>query len=108
MPFLHWDTDRNRSRMAEVIQQAKDKRLTRLREEADQQRGRTGTSNLRPCLPRVQHTHPDYYKRRGPDADPVPETVEEILWQTIRESRSKDPNGPEARLKANHIFQGVE
>jgi len=108
MPFLHWDTDRNRSRMAEVIQQAKDKRLARLREEEDQQRGRTGTSDLRPCLPRVQHTHPDYYKRRGSDADPVPETVEEILWQKIRESRNEDPKGLGARLKANRIFQGVE
>ena len=108
MPYLHWETDRNRTHMAEVVrmkvdQDAQQNRNTNWNDKARKkvERRPTGPDRQRldvPRLPRPMHTDPDHYKRPSGDADvtPTPETIEGLLWERIREEWDK--NHPESSI----------
>lgn len=81
MPYLHWETDRNRTRMAEAVRKQvdRDTQEDRDKRSKDKSRQRRERGLPLPHLPRPMHTDPDHYKRPKSGADVIPETVEGIL-----------------------------
>ncbi|KAK3329955.1 hypothetical protein B0H66DRAFT_586382 [Apodospora peruviana] len=106
MPYLHWETDRNWARMVEVVQKKLDEHAREhsdglLKERKENQTARKGlTGPHGTCLPRIDHgRHSNYYQVPTKDADATPQTVEDILWQNIRDNRQKQES---EHAKAEH------
>ncbi|KAH8895809.1 hypothetical protein GQ53DRAFT_819781 [Thozetella sp. PMI_491] len=98
MPYLHWDTDRNRSRMADIIEEATEAFERRQREETwkekqERTNHRPATGKwCTPCLPRVSHKdYMDYYPlTKAQKEEAVREVrmarkIEDILWYKVRQ-----------------------
>ena len=116
MPYLHWDTDRNRAKMTEVVRQrtnryVRDSRKTDSETKANDKERRESLHHS--CLPRIRHELPNYYDHDNPQSeDLVPETMEEIIWQKLRNDTNKDAldtaSGSEGTgLENSHILPGV-
>jgi len=99
MPYLHWETDRNRSRMAEVADQIgenRERRLRRKNKEAKAARIKKFLSlaNISPGLPKIVHDFPNYYVDHGDKGGrfATPGKIENILWHVTKESFRRDLN----------------
>ncbi|KAI9685580.1 MAG: hypothetical protein M1822_004438 [Bathelium mastoideum] len=106
MPYLHWETDRNRSRMVEVIdtkrdiheanarerkRERKEKRQTTLRERLNRERQDLPE---KPCLPQIIHNRGAHYRLPQQVWDPhsvVPRGIEDkdVMWQKHKHSREE-------------------
>lgn len=117
MPYLHWETDRNRSRMAEVIDTKTDKHEGKARErkskrKEDRQAKRQGNLSYeerqnpprrrnqddtrnppeRPCLPQIIHNRGTHYRLPGPPGDEryaTPRKIGDVLWQAYKHNREE-------------------
>jgi hypothetical protein len=122
MPFLHWETDRNRTRMVEAIEAKVDAYEDKLRknekaakskrQEIRKRRTRAGQSNdagtfdseEEPIQVPTQSTFP--LSSPIQVADAIPRTIEDLMWQTYRSSRTQDDIDGAQKITNNGAIGG--
>jgi hypothetical protein len=120
MPYLHWETDRNRVRIGEIIEREIDKYYDEEREESDhwkRERKHFRRFLRETCLPRIRHDYPNNPScsaslgKLGADIDATPRTLEDVVWRKIRtdrEERERAGDGHDKPLKACKVLQNVK
>lgn len=90
MPYLHWETDRRRNQVANLIEQLADEHDLDKRETAkmwkskrvDDRKGLEVATNSPASAPPA-YKEPDYYRARGKDRDRILEALAKLLWAKI-------------------------
>ncbi|KAI0117147.1 hypothetical protein F4814DRAFT_459365 [Daldinia grandis] len=103
MPYLHWETDRSRSRMSNLIEKKMIEKEHHIKHKLGEDK--MGRRDERKWLPKplfapVTHEDPDRYDEVL-RADAASRSIEDILWRQIVESKSY-------KKLVNSITMGVE
>lgn len=116
MPYLHWDTDRNRSRMGEVIDTMADQHEEKMRLKARDEKMKRQTDRATrmaekpPCLPRIIHKRGAHHRmpRQTQDAEQNAKhrNIEDVAWQWHKRKWDQQDKSPDTQDNgAAHVVE---
>jgi hypothetical protein len=113
MPYLHWETDRHRARVADEIDRQSDKNDRGKREinqkmKRYRQDEREELQKLKRNLSVIKHDDPDYYRMPPNNAGTARRNIEDILWTTYRNWKFDKARLSGEDMSNSSIFRGLE
>jgi hypothetical protein len=105
MPYLHWETDRSRSKMQEVIERRVDVYVNRqydMSREVQEKRIEKRKGKLGTCLPTIHHKFLGPWFKPDLWSSVTPRVIEDVAWRVM-----KDHQHENEKDSTSNVLRGV-